>query len=311
MGKISNILVIVDPTADTHPAIDKAARIATVFGARVDLFACETKESRSMRYAAHVRRGGGDFIDNIRAILERLAAPLRAAGLDVCIDATSGDPLVEKLVERVKQTCADLIVKDTHHHSLAKRTLLSHTDWQLIRACPVPLLLTKPRPWAQAPQILAAVDPRNVNDKPQVLDHKILEWASALREKLRGTACAVHAYLPVVIAAEAIAGVPPMFSALTPQLLEDERQRCLQALVPLVGRYGFTPADAVAQLGVASDVIPRVATDQGADVVVMGAISRSGVRRIFIGSTAERVLEHLPCDVLVVKPPDFAAALPF
>jgi len=43
----------------------------------------------------------------------------------------------------------------------------------------------------------------------------------------------------------------------------------------------------------------------------MGAISRSGLKRIFIGSTAEDVLERLPCDALIVKPPDFASALPF
>jgi universal stress protein E len=43
----------------------------------------------------------------------------------------------------------------------------------------------------------------------------------------------------------------------------------------------------------------------------MGAIARSGLRRALIGSTAERVLESLPCDVLVVKPQDFAQNLPF
>jgi universal stress protein E len=48
-----------------------------------------------------------------------------------------------------------------------------------------------------------------------------------------------------------------------------------------------------------------------ADIVAMGAISRSGLQRVFIGSTAEDVLEHLPCDALIVKPPDFASMLPF
>ena len=48
-----------------------------------------------------------------------------------------------------------------------------------------------------------------------------------------------------------------------------------------------------------------------ADIVAMGAISRSGLQRVFIGSTAEDVLEHLPCDALIVKPPDFASTLPF
>ena len=37
----------------------------------------------------------------------------------------------------------------------------------------------------------------------------------------------------------------------------------------------------------------------------MGAIARNPFGRIFIGSTAERVLEQLPCDLLVVKPETF------
>jgi len=39
-----------------------------------------------------------------------------------------------------------------------------------------------------------------------------------------------------------------------------------------------------------------------AAVVVMGAISRSAIDRVFVGSTAERLLDELVCDVLVVKP---------
>ena len=48
--------------------------------------------------------------------------------------------------------------------------------------------------------------------------------------------------------------------------------------------------------------IPHLARKLGADLVVMGAVSRSGIKRVFIGNTAERVLDDLPCDVLVVKP---------
>ena len=46
----------------------------------------------------------------------------------------------------------------------------------------------------------------------------------------------------------------------------------------------------------------RTSRKVGANLVVMGAVSRSGLNRIFIGNTAERVLDDLPCDVLVVKP---------
>ena len=34
----------------------------------------------------------------------------------------------------------------------------------------------------------------------------------------------------------------------------------------------------------------------------MGAVARNRWKRIFIGATAERTLEHLPCDLLIIKP---------
>ena len=42
-----------------------------------------------------------------------------------------------------------------------------------------------------------------------------------------------------------------------------------------------------------------------ASVVVMGAVSRSALTRLFIGHTAERVIDALKCDVLIVKPRRF------
>jgi hypothetical protein len=38
----------------------------------------------------------------------------------------------------------------------------------------------------------------------------------------------------------------------------------------------------------------------------MGAVSRSGLKRLFIGNTAERMLDRMTCDVLVVKPRQFS-----
>ena len=47
----------------------------------------------------------------------------------------------------------------------------------------------------------------------------------------------------------------------------------------------------------------------GADVVVMGAVARNRWKRLLIGATAERTLEHLPCDLLIVKPDWFKTPL--
>ena len=58
------------------------------------------------------------------------------------------------------------------------------------------------------------------------------------------------------------------------------------------------------------DAIEATAASVGCNIAVMGAISRSGFKRLVLGNTAERVFDELPCDVLVVKPKRFPSRVP-
>ena len=54
----------------------------------------------------------------------------------------------------------------------------------------------------------------------------------------------------------------------------------------------------------------RLNDELHADVVVMGAVSRRGLKRLFVGNTAEDVLDKLPCDLLIVKAAGFETSVP-
>jgi hypothetical protein len=49
----------------------------------------------------------------------------------------------------------------------------------------------------------------------------------------------------------------------------------------------------------------QLARETHSSIVVMGALSRSGLKRFLIGNTAEGVLDYLPCDILILKPQAF------
>ena len=312
MNPINSILVIVDPTVGQHAAVDKGALLAQKLGARLELYVCDTKASRDVRLAAHAsKRADQPLQVNLKALLEKLAEPLRERGLDVTTEVDCADPLHVALIDRARRTTADLVVKDTHHHSFAQRTFLTNTDWELIRACPVPLLLTKPNAWASVPRVCAALDPGHANDKPALLDNRIVDYASLLTRKLGGELHLLHVYLPAAIVAAAAAGSPPMAMTVSTEDLAREAEQRRAQLQDLIAEYRVAPGNVHLEVGGPAAVLPRAARDLRVAVVAMGAISRSGLKRIFIGSTAEDVLEHLPCDALVVKPPDFASALPF
>lgn len=310
MSSIHNILVIVDPTAQQQTAVAKAAVLAEKFQARLDLFVCDTKAARDIRFAEHLRKSPtAPFEENLWQMLESLAAPLREHGIDVNREVLPADPLHTALLDRVKHTCADLVIKDTHHHTVAQRTFLTNTDWELIRGCPVPLLLVKPTPWSSAHHIGAAVDPGHPDDKPRLLDRCILDEASKLSRQLNGDLHVFHAYIPTAVLAASVS-MPPMAVGARAEALAQEQQAQLKEVTALTSDYRLPPANIHVEAGGVSEILCRRAQQCKIDVMVMGAVSRRALKRILIGSTAETVLERLPCDLMVVKSPNFAELLP-
>ena len=59
-----------------------------------------------------------------------------------------------------------------------------------------------------------------------------------------------------------------------------------------------------------NEVIPGTAKRERSAIVAMGVVSRSGLKRFFIGNTAEFVMDAVSADILVVKPPDFESRIP-
>ncbi len=60
--------------------------------------------------------------------------------------------------------------------------------------------------------------------------------------------------------------------------------------------------------GTAPEEIVQAATDENADLIVVGTHGRTGINRLVIGSVAERVVRVAPCPVLTVKPRPARAA---
>ncbi|NYH19929.1 universal stress protein [Paraburkholderia bryophila] len=61
--------------------------------------------------------------------------------------------------------------------------------------------------------------------------------------------------------------------------------------------------------GIAEDIascIARCVARRGVDLVVMGTHGRRGMRRMVLGSVAERFVRHSPCPVLLIREPTVA-----
>jgi hypothetical protein len=99
------------------------------------------------------------------------------ANLAVIIDPTSTKQpaLAKALALAIRfHAAVTLLSFDTKQ---LKQTLLTDTDWHLLRFCPKPLLLSKSRQWQDSPIVVAAVDPLHGSDPNAALDHEIMAYA--------------------------------------------------------------------------------------------------------------------------------------
>lgn len=305
MRKISKILCVIDPTADEQPAMQRAAWLAKSVGAEIELFVCYYNEYLSgdrLFDSPSLEKARGEVITGHEKHLDKLAEPLRQAGLVVQTLAVWDHPLHEGIVRRAIAIGADMVFKDTHHHSAVSRALLTNTDWSLIRTCPVPLWLAKPGELPKKTIFLAAIDPLNEHDKPAALDDEILVLGKMLAEQTDAELRAFHSYDPRIAVATATANAYIPVSLPFDEIEEQMREQHEKRFAEITDFHGIDDDKAHLVAGLTHEELPLLAAKIEASVVVMGAVARNHWKRLFIGATAERTLDHLPCDLLIVKP---------
>lgn len=216
------------------------------------------------------------------------------------LDRGLGNPAYEAIVRRALDVGADLIINGTRTRGFANRLVLRHTDWELVRHSPLPLLLVKSERLRSKAVILAAIDPLHANEKPARLDDQILGVADSMATVLKGTLHAVHVYMPLSIGLAAGIGEPMVWN--TAKLDADYAQQVSRRFARELRTTKIPPSRRHLRIGAAAHELAACAAQLRATLVVMGAVSRTRLERLFIGSTAEQVLDELACDVLIVRP---------
>lgn len=311
MKNLRRILVAIkSPAARAQPALRKAAQLAAATGAQLELFHALAEPVYFDAFGAEglslpqVQRRWRERAD---ARLEKLAAPLRQEGLRVTVASDWDFPAYEAVIRHAQRSGADLIVAERHATRHLLPWLLRFNDWELLRRSALPVLLVKSaRAWKR-PAVLAAIDPLHSFAKPAGLETAILDAAALLASALRGRLDVAYAWPGAVMPVAPISPVPAAL-ALTggKQAQQDARRtfaETVQKSAAAKARRHFVPGQAI-------DVIPALAKKQRSGIAVMGAVSRSGLKRFFIGNIAEQVLDALQCDVLVMKPSGFKARVP-
>lgn len=125
-----------------------------------------------------------------------------------------------------------------------------------------------------------------------------LKLAGEIAEKFEGGMIVVHVLEPI------LAPTDFSFGPLSMTDVEDKlADRAQEGLEQAVGALNV-PREKVqifVARGIGSQEIIRIATENRADLIIMGTHGYTGLTHALLGSTAERVVRKAPCPVLTVK----------
>lgn len=311
MRRFRNILLVCDENSAYEPALERARGLAEANGAQVtvvDVIDAAPGEL-SRLFAALPGSRAHEVEDEVlsfhRARLDRLAEPLRAAGVPVDTKVLQGTAFLE-VIRHVLRHGNDLVIKGAQ--SSPDRPLLRGPDLHLMRKSPCPVWILNARTEPCARRILAAVDPDPDDRIRDELNHRIMELATSLARS-DGARLDVMNVWRVHEEATLRHGVGRMTETEIAAIIAREERGSAERLRRLVADFErFDDIMRVLHIkGVAADVIPAHVHDEGIDTVVMGTLARSGIAGLFIGNTAETILNRVASSVLAVKPKGFVS----
>ncbi|MBV9960424.1 MAG: universal stress protein [Acidobacteria bacterium] len=127
-----------------------------------------------------------------------------------------------------------------------------------------------------------------------------LSYASSLARKFAARIICVHVIEPVMPTVGYTGLTEPLPIADLSEQLEESAERELPKIGACRECEGLLVEEVIVHGDAAAEIV-RVAQERQVDLIVIASHGRTGLGRILFGSTAESVVRHAPCPVLVVK----------
>jgi nucleotide-binding universal stress UspA family protein len=302
-SRMATIVAATDFSGTAEGATDWGAQLARTHGARLVLVHALLPAITPTAAPEFVPLPVEIYEEERRAVkeaLEKRAAALRQTGCTVETQLEIG-PAVSTILDATLRCKADLLVVGTRGLTGFKRILMGSTAARLVRDASCPVLTVHPEATRHRPvhRILVPTDfsqdaARALEAAGRILGPVTDHARVTLLHVYRTTQDIVTPW-PAPVLVEASRDVETEARKLLDETAAPLRELGIEVVVQ--ARAGYPP-----------EVIDEEARRIAADVIAMGTHGRSGLKRLFLGSTAERVLPAAPCPVLTVREGDGAEA---
>lgn len=313
MLSFQRILVGIDPDRESQPALVRALQFAMHTKVTIKLLCCVYYPSvvaNNFLDASQLEKTKSAILlmneNNLAELIEKYSAKNVTYETEVLWET----PIYQGILRVADSFNADLVIKATRSHPTIAKILFTPTDWQLLKSCPVPILFVKHQQWPERATVVTALDPDHNLSKESELDKRILhtgnQVATQLNVPLHACHCFDPSYWKILFEALEVSGIwADVFSG-NPE--KDEASVMNKLRLQQNDQFAnicseMVPNSANQHLifGEIQSTLPATLDKLNVGILIVGTTYRTG----FLGSTAEKLLETVNCDLLGVKPKDF------
>lgn len=309
MSIYNKILVVANVNSEPQPALARAMQLArksvskshVTFFLSIYDFSYEMTSMLSIDERDAMRRG---VIQQREAWMKEVAQPYVDDSIEFDVKVVWHNRPYEAIVSEVFAGAHDILIKATRKHDVLESVIFTPTDWHLLRKAPCPVLLVKEHEWPENGNVIASVHVGSENPTHIELNDCIVEQLKNLCGRLDATPYLVNSYpvTPANITIELPEFDPSTYS-------DAVRGHHLKEMKALRQKHAIDESQTRVEQGLPEDVIPSVAKKLSAGLVILGTTGRTGISAVFIGNTAEHVIDKINCDVLALKPKGFISPL--
>jgi nucleotide-binding universal stress UspA family protein len=294
---VRRILVPIDFSPESIKTLRYTKRLAECFNAKLHLVHVVTPPPTLMP-----ERRLGLPLNLTQDLAANATKRLRQTATEFSLSSRKGytvrvGTVVDEISEVARTTRAELIAISTRGYTGLKRAFLGSTTESLVRNAPCPVLVvrekedTKPR---KAPlRFRKILVPLDFSEASRLG----LEYALSFAQEFDARLVLFHSVFVsgYVLATRYTANQMPALIGNQQDYAREEMEELREA----ISRKGGKVETKVA-IGAPVEQIGNYVRKAGVDLIITSTHGRSGLSRVFIGSTAAHIVRHATCPVVVV-----------
>ena len=311
MKRFKNILLYLEEPRRDNAAVFRAANLAANNSGILKVVSCIDQPPTHL-----LSRLSSDFKVDVESLIrnEKITRLNRIKSryeklVPVETKLLTGTVFIE-IVKEVLRANHDLLIVEAENEKGIRKELLGSNELHLLRKCPCPVWVIKPRHKDTFSRILVAIDPSSSNEETKNLNQKLLELSTSLAKIESAEHHVIHcwrAYGESMLRSPRYGGSLEDVDKYVEKMGNLARVNLNNCLRP----FSINAEDNSVHFinGDPEWIIPDFTKKNDIDLVVMGTLARTGIKGFLIGNAAEKIVSGIHCSLLAVKPDGFVSPI--